>query len=166
MTRTTTWAGLTLTALLLTPSFWLAAQDSTATLTQRRAVIRALHVGELLRVERPGGARLEGVLSAATTDSLVLAREAGLARIDHMEIDRLWVRGRATKEGAIIGSITGLVAGVGLGFFIGEVICDNEDCNADTGRAVALLGLGGGAVGAGGGALVGATIARWHLRFP
>jgi hypothetical protein len=106
------------------------------------------------------------VFSAARSDSLVLAGDAGLSRIDHLEIDRLWVRGRATKQGAIIGGITGLLAGIGMGLFIGEVICNNEDCNADTGAAVVALGVGGGLLGAGGGALIGSTIAKWHLRFP
>lgn len=167
MTRTTTWCGIGLTAaLLVNPSFRLAAQDSMVVSAERRAVIRSLHVGQRLRIERPRGTRLEGMLSAAMTDSLVIAGDEGFARVDLAEIDRLWVRGRATKQGAIIGGITGVVAGVGLGLFIGEVICNNEDCDGDTGRAVALLGLGGAALGAGGGALIGATIAKWHLRFP
>lgn len=165
MIRRTTETVFALTLALVVPGSWLAAQDSTV-VANRSQEIQALHVGQRLRVERPDGARLEGVFSAATADSLVIEHDAGLARIDHAEIGRLWVRGRATKTGAIVGGITGLVAGIATGLFIGEVICNNEDCNADTGVAVAALGLGGGVVGAGGGALIGSTIGKWHLRFP
>jgi len=167
MIRTTTWCGIVLTvALLVNPCFRLAAQDSTVASAERRAAIRALHVGQRLRIERPGGIRLEGVFSAAPPDSLVMADNVGLARIGHSEIDRLWVRGHATKTGAVVGGVTGLVAGLALGIFIGEVICNNEDCDTDTGAAVAALGLGGAAAGTLGGALIGAAIPKWHLRFP
>ncbi len=96
----------------------------------------------------------------------MVAGDLGLAQLSSSDIDKLWVRGRATKTGAIIGGIVGLLAGVGYGLLLGEVICNNEDCNADTGTVVAALGLGGALAGAGGGALIGAAIPKWHLRFP
>jgi hypothetical protein len=167
MNHPAAWSGVALFAgLLLSPSISLAAQDSAGVSVERRAVIRALHVGQRLRIEQPGGARLEGVFSSVTRDSLVVAGDVGLAQLSDSDIDKLWVRGRATKTGAIIGGIVGLLAGVGYGLLLGEVICNNEDCNADTGVVVAVLGLGGAAVGAGGGAVIGAAIPKWHLRFP
>jgi len=166
MIQQTTWVGLALVVVLLVPGSWVAAQDSTATPAGRQAVIRALHVGQRLRIEQPGGARLEGAFSAASGDGLVLAGDLRPAQLSGSDIDKLWVRGRATKTGAIVGGIVGLLAGVGYGLLVGEVICNNEDCNADTGAVVAAVGLGGALVGAGGGALIGAAIPRWHLRFP
>lgn len=167
MNHPVAWSGVALFAgLFLSPSTSLAAQDSAGVSVERRAVIRALHVGQRLRIERPGGARLEGAFSAASGDSLVMAGDLGLAQLSDSDIDKLWVRGRATKTGAIIGGIVGLLAGVGYGLLVGEVICNNEDCNADTGAVVAAVGLGGALVGAGGGALIGAAIPKWHLRFP
>jgi len=166
MIQQTTWVGLVLMVVLLAPGSWVAAQDSTLTPAGRQAVIRALPVGQRIRIERPGGARLEGAFSAASGDSLVMAGDLGLAQLSSSDIDKLWVRGRATKTGAIVGGIVGLLAGVGYGLLVGEVICNNEDCNADTGAAVAVLGLGGAAVGTGGGALIGAAIPKWHLRLP
>jgi hypothetical protein len=82
------------------------------------------------------------------------------------EVEALWVRGSGAKQGALIGALAGVVVGGAMGLFVGEVICDNPDCQASTPGTIATFGALGAAVGAGGGVLVGLVVRRWHARFP
>jgi hypothetical protein len=82
------------------------------------------------------------------------------------DIDSLWVRGRATKTGALLGGLVGAVAGVGAGLFISQVICSTQDCGVDDAAPVLGLGAGGLAGGALVGALIGSAVPKWRLRFP
>ncbi len=146
---------------VIPPRGW--AQDTTR-VAERRAALRVIEIGKRLRIEAPSGRRLEGVLAATRPDGLVVGQDAQTIQLDLGEIDRLWVRGRSTKQGALIGGITGAVAGIGYGLLVGEGICNNEDCNADTAAVVGAAGLLGAASGALAGAAIGALIPRWHRR--
>ena len=81
------------------------------------------------------------------------AEQARRVPVDRLEA--LWVRKRATRKGAKIGAITGGVLGVGFGIIIGEVLCNDEDCEADTVKAALGLGALGAIAGAIPGALIG-----------
>lgn len=113
-------------------------------------VNRGIHIGRLARV-------------ANDTVHLVPQRGSGTVAID--AIDRVWVRGTATKKGAVAGGVTGAVLGA-LGFALFSYgVCDAAECSVD-GSAV-LLGLAiGGATGAATGAVVGSMFGQWHLKFP
>jgi len=74
-------------------------------------------------------------------------------------IDSLWVRGRSTATGAIVGGLT-LAA---ISFAIVSGTCSpGADCSGVEVPAAAAVGLGGGALL---GALIGSTISRWKLRY-
>jgi hypothetical protein len=114
---------------------------------------------------RAQGIETTGRLIALTSGVATLETETGNRTASLASVDSIWVRGRATKTGAIVGGIGGAVL---FGAFVGyavsglcEVDCDNSFLEgALVGGA---LGLGGGAIlGAG----IGALIPKWRLRFP
>lgn len=161
--------GMTRLGLALVLIGWpsvVAGQDSTAVEHAREAAIRTLEAGQRLRVHAPPDRRLEGVFAVVDRGHLFLTGDSALAKVAVGDIDRLWVRGRATGTGALVGGVAGTAIGVAYGFLIGEVVCDNIDCRADTAEVVLLLGLGGGAAGGLAGALTGLAIPKWHQRFP
>lgn len=113
-------------------------------------VSRGIHIGRLARV-------------ANDTVHLVPQRGSGTVAID--AIDRVWVRGTATKKGAVAGGITGAVLGVLSFALFSYGVCDAAECSVD-GSAALLGGALGGATGAVTGAVVGSMFGQWHLKFP
>jgi hypothetical protein len=94
-----------------------------------------------------------------------LEEVAGLRSVSLAEVDSVWVRGRATKTGMLVGAVTGAIA---TGIFVGLVV--SAICEVDCDNAGLEGGLVGFGIGAVGGALVGAAIGaaipKWRLRFP
>ena len=153
-------------ALLLRPDCSALAQDADSLRTSREDVAAGLRTGDLVRVLRTGGAQIQGVLTEYEWPELHLSLGAEPAVVLLPEIEALWVRGPAAKQGALIGALTGVVVGGAMGLFVGEVICDTPDCQASTPGAIATFGAVGAALGAGGGVLVGLVVRRWDARFP
>jgi len=115
-----------------------------------RTVNHGIHIGRLERVER---------------DTLYLMPERGSATVGIDAIDRLWVRGTASKKGAVIGGVTGAALGALSLALFSYGICDAAECRVD-GRATVLGAVVGGAAGAVTGAVFGAMFGRWELKFP
>ncbi len=95
-----------------------------------------------------------------------ITRDTATTAVGLADIEGLWVGGRATKTGAVVGALAGAVIGAPSGLFIGEVVCNDPDCRANTVEVVVVLGLGGGGAGALAGAAVGLAIPTWRQRFP
>jgi hypothetical protein len=102
----------------------------------------------------------------------ILALEGGprLLRLEGIEtplaqgsIDSLWVRGRATKTGLIVGAAVGGVSAFALAATICGVASEGQGC--DVWGTVAAIGLGGAAGGALLGAAVGSAIPKWRWRY-
>jgi hypothetical protein len=153
-------------ALALIPCAWddAAGQDS-ATAQRRHAAIQALRLGQHVRIATPAG-QYQGLLTRTDAGAVWITWDSAVTPVRLPEIERLWVRGRATRSGALIGAVAGAAIGAAAGLFIGTVVCNDPDCQANTAEAVAALGLGGGAAGALAGTIIGRTIPRWHQRFP
>jgi hypothetical protein len=140
------------------PASTLAAQSVDSVLArqvERSSLVR-------LRVE---GARITGRLVSLGGGAAALETETGRRAIDLSGVDTIWVRGRATGTGAIIGSATGAVAfGTFLAILV-PALCDSSECNTWVEGAVV-----GGLMGAAGGALlgagIGALIPKWKRRYP
>lgn len=128
-----------------------------------RAVAR-IEPGTTVRLRDRTQGRLEGPLVSATPSAIRLAGAVGAAPIPLDRVDSLWVRGRATKTGAIIGAVPGAVGGAFLGMVANELGC--QESGDACPEAVPLLGLAGAAAGALAGALVGSLIRKWHRRVP
>ena len=62
--------------------------------------------------------------------------------------------------------IAGGVLGAGFGILIGEVLCNDEDCEADTVEAALGLGALGAIAGAIPGALIGYLVQGWSPVWP
>jgi len=75
-------------------------------------------------------------------------------------------RGRRSYAGR--GALIGLAAGAAAGIASGSIVCATDNCSSSggdwKGLVVGVLGIGGGLVGAGVGALVGAGLSgeRWE----
>ncbi len=113
---------------------------------------QALKVGQQVRLDVTRVGRVEGrfVLSSDTSVTLVqheLPTEVRLA-----DVERLWVRGRATGTGALLGAGVGLLTGALYGLLVGEGVCGiDADCtSAELAAAFGVVfGAGGAALGAG-----------------
>jgi len=126
-----------------------------------------MKVGQHVRVDVSQIGRVEGRFLVANGTTLTLARDDVPIQIRLPDIERLWVRGRATRKGAFIGAGVGVLVGIVGGLLISSVACepiDGGDCTAA--EVAAVTGLLGGAGGAVVGAAVGFAIPTWRLRFP
>jgi hypothetical protein len=111
------------------------------------------------------GTRVTGRLVALSAGAAQIEEVAGLRSVSLAAVDSVWVRGRATKTGMLVGAVTGaIVTGIFVGLVVSamcEVDCDN------VGLEGGLVGFGIGAVGGAlVGAAIGAAIPKWRLRFP
>ena len=114
---------------------------------------------------RTQGTEMTGRLLALTSGVATLETTSGNRTARLASVDSIWVRGRATKSGAIIGGVAGAVL---FGAFVGYAV--SGLCEVDCDNSFIEGALVGGALGLGGGALlgagVGALIPKWRLRFP
>lgn len=106
-----------------------------------------------------------GRFTALVGDTLYLEPERGSGTIEIAAISDIWLRGTATKQGAVIGGITGAVAGATLLAIASVGFCDAAACSIDGTAVVAGL-FGGGTFGIISGAVIGAMFWQWHRRYP
>jgi hypothetical protein len=114
---------------------------------------------------RTQGTEMTGRLLALTSGVATLETTSGNRTASLASVDSIWVRGRATKSGAVIGGVAGAVL---FGAFVGYAV--SGLCEVDCDNSFIEGALVGGALGVGGGALlgagIGALIPKWRLRFP
>jgi hypothetical protein len=128
------------------------------------AAVRTLKPGQTVRIRVHGGDRIESRIRSLQAESLALQLVGDSATFDVAAIDSLWVRGTATRTGAIVGA-----AAVGVASFaFWAAVCEGlsegpggcKEWGSVTGFSVA---------GAAGGALIGAGVGRlvpkWRLRY-
>jgi hypothetical protein len=131
------------------------------------SAVRSLEPGTHVRLEASQVGRVQGRLLVVSDTTVTLARQEMPITVRLPDVERLWVRGRATGLGALIGTGVGVVAGAVFGALIGQVACepvDGGDCTPV--EVAAVTGLLGGAGGALLGAGIGFVIPKWRLRFP
>ena len=160
-------AGVALLFLMWTgdvrhPLFAQDASPATASVT-----MGGVAPGDVLRIHRGEGPTLFGRLEALDADSLLLVSEGGpdLSRtwLPLSSLERVEVRGRATRKGAWILGISGAVFG-GLTGAVIHGLCES-DCG--TRAEVALtLGAFGGLAGGILGAIVGAAFPSYRQVWP
>ena len=116
-------------------------------------VVRVSAVGQTRFVTRLGG------MPGAPAGELFASADVPF---DAARVDSLWVRGRATWTGAIVGAAVLTPAG-----FLGwGMLCEGaDDDGCPSWGLVAGLAVGTGAVGALLGAGIGALIPTWRLRY-
>ncbi len=136
---------------------------------KRSEAIARLKPGALVRIHAQSLGEIVGKYRSSNTDSLFISEDMGQRGVPIASIHALWVRGRATKFGAIIGGAGVAAIGLGLVIYVAVVVesspsepkfCSGGACG------YALLAFGGGIAG---GALVGAGLGtaftKWHRRY-
>lgn len=139
--------------LLATPLWTAAAQGGPLD----SASLARLRPDRFVRVELPDLGRIQGQVTRNSMTDLYLSQGEQERQIPTAQIQRAWVRGRATRTGAIVGGVLGL----GAGLFVGALangLCESTSCG-DATLPAALLGT---LAGAGVGAIVGSAIPKWH----
>src|SRR5207247_2104616 len=79
------------------------------------AAVRTLKPGQTVRIRAHGGDRIESRILSVRADSATLSLEGASTPLDGAAIDSLWVRGRATGTGAIIGAAVLGIASIPVG---------------------------------------------------
>ena len=131
------------------------------------AAVRTIDFGEGVRIDAASFGLVEGRFVSANGTALILNSGNEPIQVRLPDIDRLWVRGRATQRGAIFGAGAGVLVGVVGGLLIGSIACepvDGGDCaKLEVAAVTGLLGgVGGAAIGVG----IGFAVPTWRLRFP
>ncbi len=139
------------------------AQDKDEQQKKLQAIAR-LKPGRLVRLHAQNLGEVVGKYHSSNTDSLFISVDMVERGVPISAIDALWVRGRATGKGALIGGVVlgafGTIVGIGLNSDDGFLGCEG-DCP----EIIPILGFagaaGGGLVGAG----VGTAFPKWHQRY-
>jgi hypothetical protein len=142
-----------------------AAQMGSGSDSAWAAAMARLKPEGLVRIHQIGGGRIEGRFARGSATTLVLAGAPAPVEYSTATLDSLWVRGTSAKRGAIIGSITLGIAGMGLGVFANAVACESDGGDSCP-EAIPILGVLGAAGGGLLGALIGSAIPSWHRRIP
>jgi hypothetical protein len=152
-------------AVLLALPSHAGAQEPTD--ADRLAAVRGIDTGDYVRLQLESGPRVEGQLTVNNATSVTVSKDGvPVVEVPIPDIDGLWVRGRATGIGALIGGGVGLAAGVVFGLLIAEDFFDLAETDGSTAGFAFVTGAIGGAGGALLGGLIGFAITKWDQRFP
>ena len=141
--------------VLIIPLGSAAAQAGPSSLDS--ASLAQLRPSRFVRVQFPDLSRTQGRVVRGSATEVYLNQDGQERQIPTAEIQRAWVRGRATGLGAIVGGVLGLGSGLFFGALV-DGLCE-YDCAGD---ATLTLGVLGAAGGAGAGAIIGSLFPRWH----
>jgi hypothetical protein len=122
-----------------------------------------LDIGRAVKVEHPTGVT-HGRFAGLAADTLALTTDDGArVALPLTDVTAAWRRDARTGKGALIGGIAGLVAGGIIGGVLASEHCSGSiTCGAREWVGIpALSALGGAAVMAGIGALVGTAVHTW-----
>jgi len=137
------------------------AQGSRLDTQAASEALARLHPETVVRIESRDGRRVQGRFDGLSPTSIRVSFDGTGESVDLDRLTAVWVRGRHTKAGAIVGGVGGL----GLGLFVGYVanaLCETDDCGRAYLLAPALFIPAGALVGA----AVGAAIPNWRRIIP
>ncbi len=103
---------LAVSALIAVPWHAVAGQNTSPELA---AVAELLQIGQHIRIATVMPGQFEGVLVSRQESELELMVDSRSMQIPLQDVDRLWVRGRATGTGALVGLGVGAVLGAAAG---------------------------------------------------
>jgi hypothetical protein len=137
---------------------------------EKRKKLLLLKPGVPIRVRNPNtGSEIEGRYTDVTLNTLRLMQDEVLIDVSLDSVSDIWAMERGIRKGTTIGAISGGIMGaifLGLPFYNASVVEIKPDSNVLFLRLIQCTLLGG-AIGAGGGALVGAGIdavtPEWRL---
>jgi hypothetical protein len=143
---------------------WLTAQTPASPPSLVEARLQQLKSDSYLRVAVVGDGTIAGRLSDRGAGSFSLAMDSGSRTLRVDQVEALWVRGRATRTGAVVGGIVGVVSGVLFGLWVEKTFYEGVDPNYA--GAAARGGVIFGAAGLALGAVIGTAIPKWHQKYP
>jgi hypothetical protein len=120
-----------------------------------------LEPGQTVQIKTVGGSRFATRLGDGESDSLRFAHAE--IPFEAARVDSLWVRGRATVTGMIVGAAVAGPITFGLFAWVCEIVSEGTGC--DEWGLVTELGLSGAAAGALVGAGIGSLVPKWRLRY-
>jgi len=142
--------------LLVVGSASLASQVTIDSVASR------LHADQYIRLHVRGGRHVEGRFAFHVVAPAGSQLSVADTLIQAETVDSLWVRGRATKTGALVGAV---VVGVPAAVFWAAVCSAIAESECTAWGAVAGLTVGTAGIGALLGAGVGTAFPRWQLRY-
>lgn len=122
-------------------------------------VVTTIMPGRPIRLGLYREEEFTGHFVSNTADSLTLDLDAGTRALPLSAVNRLWVRGKSTGPGFLIGAAVGSVSLAVLG-----AASANEGSGADAGSTF-VFGLMGAAMGGFVGSMVGLAIPRWRMSY-
>ena len=142
--------------------FLIVAPAAIAAQATLDSVAARLHADQFVRLHVRGGRHFEGRFAfyAVAPAGSQLSVADTLIQVE--TVDSLWVRGRATKTGAIVGAV---VVGVPAAVFWTGLCSLILESDCTLWGAVAGLTAASAGVGALVGAGIGTAFPRWHLRY-
>ena len=126
------------------------------------SVASRLHADQYVRLHVRGGRHFEGRFAFYVVAPAGSQLSVADTLIPAETVDSLWVRGRATKTGAIVGAV---VVGAPAAVFWTAVCSVILEHDCDEWGVVAGLTAASAGVGALVGAGIGTAFPRWHLRY-
>ncbi len=118
----------------------------------------------MIRISGDTEAAVKGVFVSSSIDTAFLRLDGVHHAVPIASIRGIWVRGWATKTGAIVGGLTLAVAGAVVG---GSLSGLSDSPESESSAPAIIAGFAGGlAVGALLGGAIGSSIPKWSKRFP
>lgn len=154
---------------IVLPATLSAQLGSTFDLEDRQAAVGRIPIGKIIRVRLSDGGRAAGPVRRWNSLAVLIGPYMGYAEQDTFvpirSIDTLWLRGNATRRGAIYGGISGLSLGVVIGSTSGA-LCPgaggSRPCTQGALTTAAAGLLAGGLIGA----LIGSGTPNWQRLHP
>jgi len=160
---------LAATVGILLPATLSAQLGATFELEDRQAAVGRVPVGRIVRFRLNDGGRAAGPVLGWNSLAVTLGPYLGYADRDTFvaiqSIDTLWLRGQATRRGAIYGGVSGL----GLGVVIGSTaasICPTAGATRPCAQGAVTSAVTGLLVGGLVGAVIGSGSPQWLRLHP
>jgi hypothetical protein len=154
---------------LLTPAAVSAQLGSTLELEDRQAAVGRVPLGKIIRLRLSDGGRAAGPVLGWSSFAVTLGPYMGYAERDTFvaiqSIDTLWLRGQATRRGAIYGGISGLALGVAIGSTAGS-LCPKAGWTRPCTQGALTSAVAGLVVGGLVGAVFGSGTPDWRRLHP
>jgi hypothetical protein len=154
----------------LAPAAVSAQLGSTFELEDRQAAVGRVPLGKIIRLRLSDGGRAAGPVLRWNALAVTLGPYMGYAEQDTFvaiqSIDTLWLRGQATRRGAMYGGISGLALGVAIGATAGSLCPQPGSGTRPCTQGAVTSAVAGLVLGGVVGAVFGSGIPDWRRLHP
>lgn len=154
---------------ILAPPAASAQLGATFDLEDRQAAVGQVPLGKIVRLRLSDGGRAGGPVVRWNSFSVALGPYMGYATRDTFvaiqSIDTLWLRGQATRRGALYGGISGLALGVAIGSTAGS-LCPRAGSTKPCAQGAVTSAVAGLVIVGLVGAVIGSGSPEWRRLYP